>query len=210
MTLPEHRLPLKAYKMLYSLHCNNKNNWVSKVCFTLYQYGFGHVWENQGVTCINGFLLEFKQRLIDCFHQDWNSEVSGERFSFYTSFKSLPGLPQAIFQIKNIAVRKTLLRFRLGVSPLKTHKYRHIARSMESLHCPFCKNIPESEIHFLLVCPKYCEVREKYLPRKFFSRPTAFATTLLMASDKHCRVLAWYIFEAFKKRQTEIQNLIKH
>ena len=115
MTMPEYRFPVKAYKMLNNLHCNNKTNWVSKICFTLYSYGFGHVWENQGVTCVKGFLIEFKQRLIDCFHQDWNSNVSGERFSFYTSFKSVPGLPQAVFEIKNLALRKQLLRFRLGV-----------------------------------------------------------------------------------------------
>ena len=31
------------------MHCNNNNNWDSSVYFPLYTYGFGHVWETQGV-----------------------------------------------------------------------------------------------------------------------------------------------------------------
>ena len=31
--MPENRLPSKSYKMLYDLHCKNKNHWVSYVCF---------------------------------------------------------------------------------------------------------------------------------------------------------------------------------
>ena len=35
--MTEHRLPLlKAYRMLYVLQYKNMNNWVSRVCFTLY------------------------------------------------------------------------------------------------------------------------------------------------------------------------------
>ena len=41
------RLPTKSCKMLYNMHCTNKNKWASSICFTLYRYGFGHVWENR-------------------------------------------------------------------------------------------------------------------------------------------------------------------
>ena len=71
--MPENRLPIKAYKMLYALHSKNKNNWVSHVCFTLYRYGFGFVWENQGVCDVSNFIREFRQRLVDCFLQEWHS-----------------------------------------------------------------------------------------------------------------------------------------
>ena len=54
--MPDNRLLLKSYKMLHDLHCKNKNNWVSHVCFTLYRYGFGFVWENQGVYNTKRFL----------------------------------------------------------------------------------------------------------------------------------------------------------
>ena len=45
--MPDNRLPSKSYKMLYDLHCKNKNNWGFYVCFTLYRYGFGLVWKTR-------------------------------------------------------------------------------------------------------------------------------------------------------------------
>ena len=43
LRMQEDRIPLKSYKLLHNMHCNNKNNWASSVCFTLYRYGYGHV-----------------------------------------------------------------------------------------------------------------------------------------------------------------------
>ena len=84
LRMQEDRIPLKSYKMLYNMHCNNKNNWASSVCFTLYRYGYGHVWENQGVCDIKAFLCEFKQRLIDCYLQGWNSDINfKDRYAFF-------------------------------------------------------------------------------------------------------------------------------
>ena len=56
LRMHEDRIPLKSYKMLYNMHCNNKNNWASCVCFTLYRYGHGHGWENQGVCNMSLFM----------------------------------------------------------------------------------------------------------------------------------------------------------
>ena len=63
-------LGLEYYKMLYNMHCNNKNNWASSVCFTLYKYGFGHAWEMQGVCNVIIFVRELRHRLIDCYLQE--------------------------------------------------------------------------------------------------------------------------------------------
>ena len=80
---------MKSYKMLYNMHCNNKknNNWISSVCFTLYRRGFGHVWENQGVCDVRSFLCEFRQRLINCYLQVWNSDINfKDRCAFFFLF----------------------------------------------------------------------------------------------------------------------------
>ena len=88
--MPDNRLPSKSYKMLYDLHCKNKNNWVSYVCFTLYRCGFGFVLENQGVCNTKRCLCEFRQRLIDCWLQDWCSAMaSKDLLVFYCTFKNV-------------------------------------------------------------------------------------------------------------------------
>ena len=93
--MPENRLPSKSYKMLYDLHYKNKNNWISYVCFTLYRYGFGFVWENQGVCNTKRFFCEFRQQLIDCCLQDW-----------YSAMASKDRLADYFFTIKKAVLRK--------------------------------------------------------------------------------------------------------
>ena len=44
----EHRLPLRAYKMLLKMDQRGKTNWVTNVCKTCIN-GFYYVWDNPGV-----------------------------------------------------------------------------------------------------------------------------------------------------------------
>ena len=59
--MDEHRLPLRAYKMLLNLDQRGKTNWVTNVCTTLCVNGYSYVWGNQGVGCVNAFIREFRQ-----------------------------------------------------------------------------------------------------------------------------------------------------
>ena len=94
--------------------------------FTFYRYGFGFVWENQGVCHMKRFLCEFRQWLIDCCLQDWHSVMaSKDRLAFYSTFKKSHSLADYLFTVKKAVLRKHLVRFRLGVSPLKTHRLRY-------------------------------------------------------------------------------------
>lgn len=45
---------------------------------------------------------------------------------------------------------------------LKCHKLRHITDSSISQNCSFSKNIEETGLHFLLFCPQYTGLREKF------------------------------------------------
>ena len=54
----------KAYNMLLNLQRQNYTIWV------FYKFGFGMVWEMQGVGNVNLFLKELKLRLVDCFKRD--------------------------------------------------------------------------------------------------------------------------------------------
>ena len=61
--MEEHRLLLRAYKMLLNLDKRGKTNWVTNVRKTLCANGFSYVWDNQGVGCLNAFIKEFKDLL---------------------------------------------------------------------------------------------------------------------------------------------------
>ena len=81
-------LPKQAYNMLLIMEQNGKQCWASQVKKTLFELGFGFVWDQQGVGNENWFLKFFKQRCIDIFQQEWFSSVSSSRmFQQYNTFK---------------------------------------------------------------------------------------------------------------------------
>ena len=118
-------------------------------------------------------------------------------------------LSDYLFTVKKAVLRKHLVRFRLGVSLLKTHRLRYSQKAPDIFTCPFC-DTNESEINFfvLLVCPKYKTLRETYLPSKFYNRPSAFKVAVLLADTRLSFPLAIYISKAFELRANSISNAI--
>jgi len=53
-----------------------KKNWVSNVKKLLYDFGFNYVFDNQIVVNEVVFLSMFKQRILDCFLQEWCTSKS--------------------------------------------------------------------------------------------------------------------------------------
>jgi len=92
---------------------------------------------------------------------------------------------------------------RFGVSPLETHKLRyHKDVTLVHCSCPFCNSDVETEVHFILVCSKYAEIREQYIPKKYITSPSSFKLALLLATTSKVLLLrlAVYIMKAFTIR----------
>ena len=199
--MPDSRLPSESYKMLHSMHCNNKN-WLSSVCLALYRCGFGYVWENQGVNDVKALMLVYFDRVVDCYLQEWNADISSrDRFAFLSSTKQTYCISQYLLNVRQVVHKtKILTRFRLGVSPLYPHRLRFSENNRDSFDCSFRKRTYESEFHFLLVCPKYKTLRESFLPTKFYNHPTAFKMSILLVNYGCAPSLAAYTFKAFELR----------
>ena len=204
-SMDRNRLPNKAYRMLLFLQEQNyTNTWACKIRNVLFRFGFGIVWEAQSVGDIKRFITEFKLRLKDCFSQDWHNSLQNHEFySLYSTYKQTLSLSPFLLSVKNIFIRKTLARFRIGMSPLRFHFLRYSSFNRRNIDCPFCIDCAETEIHFLLVCKKYSDLRYQFIPRKFYRCPSLFKFTLLLAckNDKTTNDLACFIYKALQVRQ---------
>jgi len=60
-----------VYKISYKDCIKGKKDWVSNVKKLMYDYGFNYVFDNQTVVIEVVFLSMFKQKIIDCFLQEW-------------------------------------------------------------------------------------------------------------------------------------------
>lgn len=201
--LDNHRYPRKAYNMLLTLQRQNYDTWACGVRNVLFRFGFGIVWETQGVGNVKAFMFELKQRLIDCFKQDWNSSLSRHNFYYiYSAFKRDVACSDYLFLVKNMTVRKAFTRFRFGMSPLKSHFLEFNPEKQRDKMCPFCPDFEETEVHMLFVCSRYNDLRHRLIPRKFVRQPSLFKLVLLMNGTSDCVIknLAYFVYKVLAIR----------
>jgi hypothetical protein len=200
------RLPKQVYNMWFNKilgrerNTNERQNWAYAVKQCLDKYGFSHVWINGGVVDEKCFLKIFKQRMIDCFQQDWEHKLNNsERYETYRSFKSLFRPEKYLVQITIKKFRAAFARLRFGVNQLNINK----RYNNDVVLCLYC-SCPETEIHFLLECPLYSELREKYI-FKFYRQKGNFQPLLFLMQNTResvTRSVAMFIFYALKERDT--------
>ena len=98
-----------------------------------------------------------------------------------------------------------LSRFRSSNHNLSVERLRYVKCDRDKRWCEYCKKhgveILEDEIHFLLVCPLYAALRQRYLSvyiRPYLDVFDTF-TFILNSKNENCvRDLAAYTYHAFK------------
>lgn len=181
----------------------NKNNWASQVRNVLDLYGFQEVW-TEGVAHTRPFLMSLKNKMVEKFREDWLLKITtSERFSIYSTFKLQH---QSEKYLNNITIKKfrdTLVRFRFGINELGVNKRYIMGNVLRT--CPFCPDVLEDEHHFLLICPMYVEIRNKYLQPILYEDSTV-QSFLLDPSLEISRKIAMFIFYALNHRE-ELLNV---
>ena len=201
------RYSKKAYNMLRHLENQNYITWIDEVRNTLFNYGFGIVWESQGVGDEKVFLQCFNQRLKDCYFQNWHESLHSHTFySHYSSIMSSIGPHPYVSELKNFYNRRLFARFRFGMTEIKGRSldFKQLGNAYKK--CMFCANDIENEFHMLLVCPKYSDIRTKYIPAKYTRFPTLHRFCILLASPSPLLInrLCSFLTEAFKLRNDSL------
>ena len=95
--------------------------------------------------------VELFQRLVDQFHQNaFNDIRSSSKLSLYSKLKEETGREKYLYLVENVKHRQSLTRFRLSSHSLSIETGRHRRIERDSRICPFCVDIVEDEVHFLL------------------------------------------------------------
>ena len=203
--MPVNRYPHVCYNMLRSYDDSGKISWATHVKMLLYKYGFGHVWLSQGVGDEIMFLKNFKQRLSDCFAQDWHHDITAShKLNYYANFKYTLE-PERYLHI--LQVRKHLIAFaklRCASHNLAIEKGRHDNIPKEERLCTFCDfNVLEDEFHAVMICEKYEEIRCFYIPQCYLNPPSIHNFNKLMSTqdDNTIFQLSIFIYKLFELRK---------
>lgn len=186
---------------------NGKTTWVTHIRNVLCENGFEQVWLF-GCENVKMFCDEFKNRLCSSFCHGWREHVeTSESMSTYRTFKCLFER-EAYLTILNVDVfRMALAKFRMGVSQINVHKHR-FSQDNDVKKCPFCEDVLETEMHVLLKCSAYDNLREQYLG---FTNPvrdidSIFKEQITVATREGILNLARFIFYAMKIREMHVST----
>lgn len=203
------RLPKQAYIMLCNSNVKTEMNWAKAVMETLSRWGFYFVWLNGGCTNEKGFLRTFRQRLQDCFKQEWNEKIcSSDRFTYYRTLKDGLECESYLNDVNIKKFRDSFIRFRLGINDLGTNG-RYKGESSSAL-CPFCVNQREDEDHFLVHCPKYSVLRTKYIAAYISNEQSDVRNLTSGHGVRKTRDVAMYIYYALKLRSLSVTDESGH
>ena len=183
---------------------NNYNgyNWASQIKTILQQHGFEYVWLQQSDIDIPFHYI--RQRIVDTYQQSWYSEINNSsRLVSYCVFKHNFKLEKYLTLNIDQKYKLAFTRFRTSSHSLFIENGRYENKPREQRICQLCNmNKIENEFHFLLVCPKYRELRQKYFKPYFCHWPTwkKIETILSMKTVNAINCLAKFIYFASKKR----------
>ena len=150
------------------------------------------------------------QRLRDQSIQLWNSEITdSSKLCLYKNFK--PNYEHEA-HLSHLSIRKfrnAFSKFRSSCHSLEIELGRHSGHPKQERICRLCNDGVEDELHFLLHCPVYETLRQKYIPSKYYVIPNINKFNILMSSSSGhiIQAVASYLYYAFKLRKELLDDI---
>ena len=204
--MPDCRLPKQSYLMLTRSGLPDEMNWPKSVETCLSNLGFSYIFNNCGTFNENQFVKRLKERLRDCYLQEWSAKLSSsDRFMFYRALKTSFQCEDYLSCISITKFRNAYVRFRFGCNELKTN-YRPRKDYDPDMKCPFCVEL-ENESHFVFRCKMYDDIRQKYLRKHLQKVDREDLTKLLNGKDAViARDVSMFIYYSFQRRALKVQE----
>ena len=130
-----------------------------------------------------------------------------DKCDLYSVFKTTF---QTEYYLTCLNVRKFrigLARFRCSSHDLNIEKGRYANIDRNCRICPLCNlNAVEDEFHFVMICPFYAALRQKYINQKYYVHPNLRTFSALLNSENQIEIkrLSMYIFYASTYRGSVI------
>ena len=169
----------------------------------LYEMGYGYIWESQEVNDQNGFVLEFKNRLLDTESQAWRASIANmPKLGLYSLFKVNLETERYLLLDMRREYRVALAKFRVGSHDLEIEKGRQLGKIREERICKFCNLDIEDEYHVLMHCSSYEELRLTYIEDEYRTPRNLYTFCNLLSSERDTCIinLSRYVYHMFSLR----------
>jgi exonuclease III len=215
------KLVFKAYQEEKLLDEMGHKTWVSFVKAILSRCGLIDIWNNQHIINQNHFFKLVQSKLEseyrDKFFTRINSNVgqdgkSGNKLKTYSTIKKKYSIETYLVNNLPLSITQAIAKIRISAHDLEIErgwrKPNYIPR--DERWCRFCKNQIEDELHFIVACPLYDNIRSGTLCHcnEFSSNESSTLNfvKLFCSNEKQTLVqLGNFIVKAFTLRKSSFQ-----
>ena len=169
-------------------------------------FGFSIAFTNTPTICLKSFPKLFKNRVIECFIQEWQCSLeSSSSLSELRYFKPYFEYEQYL-DILPPNLRFFLSRMRLSAHSLRiqTGRYTQNAIPRNERFCMCCTSHDIEDVyHFICICKAFEKIRKQYITEYYYKKPSVFKFNALMSTNNEALLinLAKYIKTALEARQ---------
>ena len=205
----------KAYSISNDLANQGYNCWLHTVRQHLKNLGYNPDFITPSTEELQTRLRDqHLQQTVNAINADHGpTKIGKNKLRYYRLMKvNYTSLEKYLIIIQNPAIRRALTKFRISNHQLSIElgRFKRPPQPVSERICPMCHlGVVEDEIHFLLICPLYNNLREPLLKlASTFNRSFAFLTTInkftyIMSNENTSmiNVLANYIYKSMTLRQ---------
>ena len=154
------------------------------------------------------------ERLVDQYNQtSFGSIQTSNKLHIFSQIKKEPGRETYLSEVipKH---RRAMTKLRMSSHSLEIERGRYDKTEPQDRVCKFCQILGrkevENEAHFVIKCPQYSELREKYLPSNILDdrhlNEEEKLIKMLFDMD-NCKSIAKFIYQAFEDREIGLEVL---
>ena len=155
------------------------------------------------------------QRMTDQYNQTSLGTInSSSKLKILARLKDTPGRESYLKEVEISKHRVAMARFRLCSHSLEIERGRYQEPDQQKRLCHYCKahgkDEVEDEVHFLISCPLYSELRERFLPQNilnntFLSKEDK--VTEILSDKDNIKSVAKFIHQSFEDRVISLDAL---
>ena len=182
--------------------------WSQRIKTCLSMNGFGYTHLHGDITNVHKKLFT---RQSDIFNQTALSNITNLdcKLRTYSLLKTKPGMENYLTFTMNTKYRVALTKLRLSNHELMIEKGRHKGIAATTRFCPICPfDVVEDEIHFLINCPTYNNLRKNIFSlseMEITNRPyTQNKDKFVLLMKTPSTSIGKFIHEAMELRKTSI------
>jgi len=183
------------------------DNWLINIRQELNMLGLNYIWKLTHVD--NRTYNIIKERICDIYKQlCFTKTTTTSKGTLYHYLLNSFGLQTYLRLPLDARYIKEICKIRICAHKLniESGRYRNIERAERK--CTLCNdNVIEDEFHFIIQCPKYKDLRNKYLKTYYHRRPSVFRFIELLTTTnkKEINNLGKYLVQANKIRDELLQ-----